>query len=173
MKMLCEDSGNRRFVASEINLNGKLLMESLIDLRNIAKYLTEYDQESEIYSKLNETWVNINIIIQSTNSICEVYKCRDEESEKHPGEIFDISTCHYKRNIHTNIADIYLGACELEDIFKSLTESSPIIESEDELQSKYGKEFDKCVEFIKQISDLINPIYESINEEDPEMKFIK
>ncbi len=38
---------------------------------------------------------------------------------------------------------------------------------------KYGKEFDKCVEFIKQISDLINPIYESINEEDPEMKFIK
>ena len=173
MKMICEYSGNIRFVMSEINLNGKLLMKSLIDLRNIEKYLTECDQENEIYSKYNEAWVNTNIILQATKSICEVYKCRDEESEKYPGEIFDNSTCQFKREIHTNIADIHQGTYELEDIFKSLTESSPIIESEDELQSKYGKEFDKCVEFIKQISDLINPIYESINEEDPEMKFIK
>ncbi len=101
MKMICEDSGNRRFVASEINLNGKLLMESLIDLRNIAKYLTKYNQESEIYSKFNDAWVNTNTIIQATNSICEIYQCRDEESEKHPGEFFNISTCQFKnRNTH-------------------------------------------------------------------------
>lgn len=171
MVILCDFTGNIRFAVSEIDLNARNLMDCIITLRKIVK---SFSEEEDLYEDnqpgFSEAWANINYILQCADSIFKVYLERDEKSFNHPGKFFDSSTCQFKRVIHTNLVDIYLMIDDLKDTFKYLNEYiCSIPEEGNGIALKYELKYNKSLEYIKNISKLINPIYDALEEEDPEM----